>query len=193
MFAARENLAESVQLCATACSQGRRLKAWELTAVLAYFQSLQLKIGDVSLAQNETDLLNKTDKNAAEKTATLAMLRTKYPLRSPATFAERPADKRKGYGLTGNPAHGKQIYDFSCRHCHRPNGVSMVILDNSKLVLRDLRDNMFKNDPFSLYEIIPYGTKPHDGHLPYMPMYPKEKMSAQQVEDLRAYIELASK
>ncbi|RMF22347.1 MAG: cytochrome c, partial [Bacteroidetes bacterium] len=34
-----------------------------------------------------------------------------------------------------------------------------------------------------------YGTYAIPGHKPYMPHYPLERMSKQQVEDLRAYIE----
>ena len=47
-----------------------------------------------------------------------------------------------------------------------------------------------KDSHFSLYQIIAYGTYAIPGHKPYMPHYPLERMSKQQVEDLRAYVEL---
>lgn len=188
--AARNSLTESVQLCATACSQGRRLNDWELQAMLAYLQSLQLKLDDVSLSPAERAELLKPAKTASEKQAALTMLRTKYLTLSPANYLETPLDKRKGYNKKGDAANGKLVYDLSCRHCHRANGCSSVILDDSKLVHKQLKRNLFKANHWSLYEIIPHGTKPHEGAKPYMPMYPKERLSEQQVEDLRAYITL---
>jgi mono/diheme cytochrome c family protein len=43
--------------------------------------------------------------------------------------------------------------------------------------------------PHSMYQVIRYGTPPKSGKRAYMPQYTSEKMSDQQVADLRAYIE----
>ena len=192
---AHNSLDESIELCAVACSQGRHLKDWELTAFKAYFQTLGVKVGDLALtpAQNTTIAAalspSKTTANTATaRTEAVALLRTKYELASPAHFFTRPADKKDGYGKKGNTARGKAVFDLACQHCHRPNGESMVILDDTKLVYEQLRRNLTKDNAYCLYEIIPYGTHSHEGHRPYMPMYPRERMSEQQVEDLRAYI-----
>ena len=43
-------------------------------------------------------------------------------------------------------------------------------------------------DQRSIYHVNRYGTKPMGGKKAYMPHYTLEKMSNQQLEDLRAYI-----
>ena len=84
---------------------------------------------------------------------------------------------------------GKALYELSCLHCHQGGGVSGYVLDRKRLSFKHLRNNITKDSHFSLYQIIRYGTYALPGHRPYMPHYPLERMSNQQVEDLRAYIE----
>lgn len=40
VFAARDDLRQSIQLCSTECSQGRKMKKWELESVLMYMWTL---------------------------------------------------------------------------------------------------------------------------------------------------------
>ena len=39
----------------------------------------------------------------------------------------------------------------------------------------------------SMYQVIRYGVESYSGKRSYMPKYPDQKMSNQQVEDLKAY------
>ena len=109
---------------------------------------------------------------------------------SPATFSDPPPDKNSGYGLEGDVKRGQALYELSCLHCHRAGSVSEYILDNSKFSFKHLKSKIPKDDHFSLYQIIRYGTYALPGHRPYMPHYTLERMSDQQVEDLRSYIEM---
>jgi len=113
----------------------------------------------------------------------------------PATFGKAPSDKNVGYtGLTGRAANGKMLYDRGCKHCHSVLGESDLVLDDHKSTFRWLKRNMNKNDQLSFYEVIRKGTYAELGHREYMPNYTEEKMSDQQLEDLRAYIfEMASR
>ena len=121
-------------------------------------------------------------------------LRSFYNTKSPAHFYDAPPSKRKGYeGLAGNPNRGKDLYELSCLHCHQPDGVSHYILDDSRHSFRHLKKMITKDSHFSLYQIVAYGTYAIPGHRPYMPHYPEERMSKQQVEDLRAYVEQRAK
>ena len=43
-----------------------------------------------------------------------------------------------------------------------------------------------------MYEVIRHGTYDVLGHQEYMPQYTLEKLSDQQIEDLRAYIEMGA-
>lgn len=186
---ARNDLRAATQLCAVECAQGREMKDWEIEAVLAYFTSLELKMSDLDLSKSEWKKLNSTTLNGNEK---IALLKGKYATKSPAHFYDAPKSKKEGYPNTkpGNIENGKNIYDMSCKYCHQgKTAVSHLVLDDSQLSLQYLKRKMFKNKHESIYQIIPYGTYAIPGHKPYMPHYPLERMSKQQVEDLRAYIE----
>lgn len=189
---AHKNLRESIQLCAVECSQGREMEAWEIDAVLAYYWSLQFTLDDLDLTVADFEKLNAG--KAVDKVAKDSLriwLKTFYNQTSPAHFYDAPADKKVGYkGLIGDPARGKDIYELSCLHCHQSGGVSHYILDDTALSFKHLDKMVPKNSHFSLYQIIAYGTYSIPGHRPYMPHYPEERMSKQQVEDLRAYVEM---
>jgi mono/diheme cytochrome c family protein len=188
---AHKNLKESIQLCAIECSQGRPMEAWEIDAVLAYFWSLEFTLSDLNLSEEDYTRLN-TDLGKDDKNPELIKwLKTFYLQSSPAHFYDAPNDKKIGYeGLVGDPSSGKDLYELSCLHCHKSGGVSHYILDDKQLSFVDIKSKLLKNSHFSLYQIIPYGTYAIPGHRPYMPHYPMERMNKQQVEDLRAYVEL---
>ena len=65
-----------------------------------------------------------------------------------------------------------------------------MVLDESKPTLNWLKRNITSDSDLSIYQIIRHGTYAASGHREYMPLYTQEKMSNQQVEDLRAFIEL---
>lgn len=188
---ANKDLRESIQLCAVECSQGRHMEDWEIENVLAYYWSLELKMSDLDLKSDDWTKLRKDGNDASKKAATIEWLKSKYATKSPANFYDSPKSKVDGYEGTkpGNPAIGKDIYDLSCVYCHKANGgVSHYILDDSKMSFQHLKYKMFKDSHMSIYQIIPYGTYAIPGHRPYMPHYPMERMTKQQVEDLRAYV-----
>jgi hypothetical protein len=189
---AHKDLRESIQLCAIECSQGRSMKDWEIEAVLSYYWTLQFNLSDLKLTKDDLNTLNNSTSDSENKTTRIPWLKSFYLQKSPATFFDSPVNKDIGFlGLSsGDPNIGKDIYELSCLHCHKPGGVSHYELDNSKLSFRDIRRMITKDSHFSLYQIIAYGTYAIPGHKPYMPHYPLERMSKQQVEDLRAYIEM---
>ena len=185
---ATESLAASTQLCAQECSQGRKLEQWELDAILSYYWSLQLKLSDLELSDEEWNSLKELTKNDKNDEA-IALLKQNYMVKSGADFVDPPADKSKGYPFEGDREKGRLIYENSCQTCHRPYGPSSVILDESKLTFKKLRKNITASSKWSIYEIIRHGTYAQPGHRPYMPHYTAERMSDQQVEHLRAFIE----
>ena len=186
---ARDNIEEAIQLCAQECSQGRKLKQWEVDAIMAYFWELELKVSDLELSKNELSKLNNMS-TEKEKSEILNTIRDKYMLASPASFTDAPNNKAKGYAVKDkDPINGKLVFENSCMHCHDQNGVTEYKLNDSKLSFKKLRRDMGKNTTLSFYQVIRYGTSPGPGYRPYMPHYTLERMSNQQVEDLRAYIE----
>ena len=181
---AKNSLRESTQLCAQVCSQGRPLEEWEMQSILAYYWSLQLKMEDLGYSPNEIDQVKTMESEKA-----IAIIKQRYLQKSAATFGHLPKDKAKGYPFAGNVYKGKAIYELGCQHCHREKGESDVVLDNSEVTFKWLDKNITSNSKLSIYDIIRLGTYAEKGHKEYMPHYTEEKMSNEQIEDLRAYIE----
>lgn len=187
---ANGSLKESIQLCAQECSQGRELEEWEMQAMLAYLSSLEVKVSDLDLSEDE---VQKIRYSKISNEAKLAILDEAFLPRSPATFAEPVSDRKAGYGLEGRAEKGKAIYELSCQHCHKEDGVSDLVLDDAKKTFRWMRRKIDDSNKYSIYEIIRKGTYAEFGHREYMPLYTQEKLSDQQIEDLRAYIEEKAK
>jgi mono/diheme cytochrome c family protein len=182
---ANKSLAEATQLCAKVCSSGRYLDDWELEAILAYYESIQLTIDDLNLSKEELKSLQ-SDGNNEDK---IKLLKSKYALKSPATFPKNPENKTEGYiGLKGDPTNGKKLYELSCQACHQDGGVSPILLDDSKLTFQKFNRNLESTGDYNIYDIVVHGTYADLGKPRYMPLYPEERMSPQQIEDLRAYI-----
>ena len=187
---ARNNLREAIQLCAVECSQGRALKNWEMESVLAYLWTLELKLGDLDLSESDYRKINAAIKDEECKKETILMLKGRYQDGAPATFVEPPLDRTTGYEVVGNPGSGKLIYELSCLHCHKNGRYSFFELDNSHYSFQYLKSHTPKYTRYSIYQVGRYGTSPITWKKAYMPNYTLEKMSDQQMEDLRAYIEV---
>lgn len=188
---ARNSLKESIELCAVECSQGRSLAPWEMEAIIAYLWTLQYTLDDILTAQKFDSLQQMITQNT-DKAEIIAFLKKQYAQKSPAHFTDAPKNKAEGYPISDKAIsvdNGKAIYALSCQHCHKPNGVSDYVLDDSKLTFRKLLKDMTLHNEHSFYQAIRYGTSPKKGSRPYMPHYPVERMSNKQVEELRAYIE----
>ncbi len=186
---ARYDLRKAIQLCATECAQGRPLEPADMESVLAYLWTLELKMADLQLAPDELRTLENSLQGAADPATGLELLRAKYLSAAGATFGLPPENYPKGYPQTGQPEKGRAIYEQGCLHCHERQRYSFYLLDNSPFSFRHLAANLDRYDYHSIYHVIRYGTSPVPGKRAYMPHYTLERMSDQQVEDLRAYIE----
>lgn len=186
---ARHDLREAIQLCATECAQGRALEAWEMESVLAYLWTIDLKMGDLNLTGKEQDRITQALRLKKPDPETAAMIHDHYLEASPATFVIPPEDRTAGYAPEGNPENGQLIYELSCLHCHAEKRYSFFELDDTKMSFQFLKNHFPRYTRYSVYQVARYGTSPLNGKRAYMPHYPVEKMSNQQMEDLRAYIE----
>lgn len=186
---ARNNIYEAIQLCAVECAQGRKLKKWEIESILAYLWTLELKIKDLSLSAEEKEAIQKVfDKELPEESA-IALLKTKYTDASHATFIPPPENRKAGESYKGDPNNGKLVYDLSCKHCHENERYSFYAIDDTKATFQHLKKHIPKYSRYSLYQVARWGTEPIPGKGAYMPHYTEERMSRQQLQDLRAYIE----
>ena len=190
---ARNDLREAIQLCAIECSQGRRLKDWELESILAYLWTIDLKISDLELSEEDKKVINEALNGYGDKAKSIALIKEQYLDGSPATFVEPPKDRKTGYEYTGNAENGKLVYDLSCKYCHEKGRYAFFELDDSAYSFKYLERHLSRYTRYSLYQVARYGTSPLNGKRAYMPNYTLEKMSDQQLEDLRAYIEQEAK
>ncbi len=186
---ARDTLANAIQLCAKYCSSGRYLENWELEAILHYFKSNELHIEDLPLTAEDREKLSQTERLSPEMKQQLAtrisgMVRREYP----ATFLPAMARNQRLYGKGGNVEKGKFIFENSCLYCHGGARVTYLDLNDRHLSARKFVRHLKDYDYFSLYQVIRYGTYPKTGRPQYMPLYTKEKMSDDQLNDLVAYI-----
>ena len=187
---ARNNIREAIQLCAVECSQGRALEPWEMESVLAYLWTIELKLKDLNLTEGDLQEINRALSGDSGRGAMVRKLKGLYLDGSPATFVTPPEDRKMGYEVTaGNPGNGKMIYDLSCKHCHEDGRYAFFELDDSWFSFRFLEKHFPRYTRYSGYQVIRYGTSPITGKRAYMPNYTLEKMSHQQLEDLRAYVE----
>lgn len=184
----RNNLREAIQLCAVECSQGRKLKSWEMESVLAYLWTLELKMGDLNLSSEEMNGIQSALEGEKDKAGQLKLIESKYLKASPATFTDPPKDRTTAYQVEGDPINGKRVYDLSCKHCHADKRYSHFNLDDSKMTFKYLARHLKKYTRYSTYQVVRYGTSPMNGKKAYMPQYPLEKLSIQQMQDLRSYI-----
>ena len=186
---ARNNIREAIQLCAVECSQGRKLEPWELESVLAYLWTIELKLEDLNLSKQAYEKVNQAINNEASVSQAIELIKNSYLSGSPATFVTPPEDRKTGYNLVGNPANGELLYNSSCKHCHENGRYSQFELDDSPFTFRFMEKHIPRYTRYSLYQVGRYGTSPKNGKRAYMPNFTSERMSNQQMEDLRAYLE----
>ena len=185
---ARKNIREAIQLCAQECAQGRKLKTWELESILAYLWTIDLKVSDLGLSDIERSSIESALDNEVLHKEAVKLIKAKYLQTSASTFIPPPEDRKVGTGYPGDKDNGKLIYDNSCLHCHYQKRYSFLHLDDGKMSFKFLDSKAETYSRHSIYQVVRYGTYSKYGKKSYMPQYTKEKMSDQQLADLRAYI-----
>lgn len=192
VFKARNNLREAIQLCAVECAQGRALKSWEIESILAFLWENEFKLSDLKLSPEQKITVQNALNGKANESKAIALLKAAYLQGSPATFNYPPPDRKMGAKLKGNPENGKLIYDYSCKHCHSNEAYSYFKLDEEKITFEHLNKHFSKYTRYSVYQVARFGTPVMNGKKAYMPQYTSERMSDQQLEDLRAYVKQRS-
>ncbi len=186
--AANKDVRQAIQLCATQCAQGRWLEDFEVESLLAYFNTLGLKIKDLNLSTAEFSQVEHALQTNEVLHETVHLRESKYLAHSPAHFTETKAYEPLSAKALNNPKRyqrGKTIYERSCWQCHNEERYSFYHLGDGKLSFTDLMARTRSERKTSLYAITRHGTFPIAGSRAYMPLYPLEKLSEEQLEDQR--------
>jgi mono/diheme cytochrome c family protein len=189
---ARHNLKNAIQLCSKECSIGRELTEEEMEGILHYLASIELKMKDLNLSEEELASISASGQTDEQQAQNISLIRSKFLQGYPATFVDVLPNKERKMGMGGNLENGKWIYEKSCLHCHSPKKtVTDRTLFGSGENQKDfkwLAKYFKKSNGGSVYWITRHGTASKD-HIPqYMPIYSKEKLSNTQIEDLATYI-----
>ena len=190
---ARHSIGNAVQLCSKYCSSGRYLEDWELTAILHYYKKNELLIKDLGLSQQDLSALAAGNLSDSEKKRLTDVILSSHRQAYSATFMETMDRNLRPYGEGGNPENGKFIYEKACMFCHENKRVTYLHLDNGKLSGGFLWNSRKKYTDQSIYQIVRHGTYSMQGRKQYMPLFTKEKMSDDQLNDLVAYIKQIAK
>ncbi|GJL64123.1 MAG: hypothetical protein NPIRA04_27770 [Nitrospirales bacterium] len=184
---ANKNLVNAIQLCATKCAMGRKLDDWEVQSVLAYFWSLELKLRDLRLTESDWRKLRLASLQPDNNQDLIAWLKGFYLSAAPATFSKPPAPMMVSDTYVPDIENGKAIYVLSCMSCHKTGGITSFPLANSEVTYQLLRDHTAFGANFSVYKAVRNGIKASPGKG-YMPNFPLQRMSDNQLQDLQAFI-----
>lgn len=187
---ARNNIREAINLCAVECAQGRELADWELESILAYLWTIDLKLADLELNDSEKLIVDKAMKDRTLQDSALTIIQKHYRTDSPAHFGTAYESRLAVDSLVGNADNGQLIYENSCLHCHANRRYSYFLLDDASLTFKHLAKKAGGYTDHSVFQVARYGVFSKSGKHSYMPQYPMEKMSDQQLADLYAYIQM---
>ena len=102
-------------------------------------------------------------------------------------FPKPVAERKQVSPVMNSYANGRSVYKRSCLHCHANKRFSKYKLDKKQKTFKFLKKHLDLSSRFSIYDAIRYspGSK---GNKTLTPHYTKERMSDQQIQDLRFYI-----
>lgn len=189
---ARTDVRKAIEFCALRFAQGRPLQAWETESILRYFWSLQLKIGDLEISDEEYEKINMAFKDGTSSARAIHLLKAKFPDKLAASFAEPPRYGTWSDNRLRDKAsfeQGKTVYEQGCRSCHAGQKSARTRLDYNSATFQKLSKQLRENDKGSVYHIVRTGSPADKTNRPLMPAYTLERLSAGQLEDLRLYIE----
>lgn len=184
-----EGLRAAIRVCNETYGQGRKMEDWEVESILAYFWSTELRLGDLKLDPMDmakVELAVKTDKDNARAVNILRRYYQEvYPSHLSAPLA--PEARRKTSPMLNSFTNGWRVYRWSCLHCHQDRRYSDFRLDINEASFKVLKKNFEEDSKYSIYDVIRYHPE-SKGNATGMPLYTTERMSDQQIQDLRFFI-----
>lgn len=194
---ARESLRRAIQVCAVEFAKGRALEDWEIESVLMFFWTLELRFKDLKITPDERGKIEYSLREGISVKRAVDIIQEKYLDKTPtATFVEPMAYRSLDSRMENDSkrfANGKLVYELACKHCHAEKRYSTFLLDDLPTTFKNLEKKLQTGAPESIYKIIRHGTYVMGSKRAYMPAYTTERLSNDQLIDLRIYIQKMAK
>jgi len=188
--AGHTDLRKAVQACNQIYAKGRELENWEVESILAYLWTLEIKMGDLYIPQEDMEDVHYSLKTNLGNAKAVNVLRRHYPEVYPATLsAAQPVAKRKKTSpILNNFNNGRKIYELSCLYCHGGKKYADFKLDEDQSTFLFLKKNFDDTTSrFSIYDALRYSPTSKNNRSG-TPHFTQQRLSDQQLQDLRFYI-----
>lgn len=183
------DIRKAIQACNTLYAKGRTLDSWEIESILAYLWTLELKVGDLNIPDTIITTIEKAINTNKDNARAVNLMRRYYKeVYAASLVLPLPIGERNLISPVLNDfANGKKVYRQSCLHCHAGKRFSNFRLDASQKTFKFLKKHFDAPTRYSIYDAVRYspGSK---GNKTTPPHYTAERMSNQQLQDLRFYI-----
>jgi cytochrome c len=183
------DIRKAIQACNTVYAKGRTLDAWEIESILAYLWTLELKIGDLNIPDSILTIAEEAIKTNRNNARAVNLMRRYYQEVYPASLTPPlPIQERSLISPVLNSfTTGKKVYKQSCLHCHANKRYANFKLDRRQKTFKFLKKHFDSPTRYSIYDAVRYspGSK---GNKTNPPHYTAQRMSNQQLQDLRFYI-----
>lgn len=187
--AGHRDIRKAIQACNMVYGKGRVLEAWEIESILAFLWTMELKVGDLHMPDSIIASIEESIRTNTNNARSVNIMRRYYPEVYPATLAGPiPLGKRKKISPVLNSfTNGKRVYRQSCLHCHSNKKYAHFKLDSKQKTFQFLKKHFDDTSRYSIYDAIRYspGSKANRTGPPH---YTSERMSDQQIQDLRFFI-----
>ncbi len=188
------NIRLAIQACNKVYAKGRTLDNWELESILSYLWTLELHMGDLKVPDTIVSIVEQSIASNVNGSKAVNLMRRYYPEVYPATLvAPIPLAKRAEVSPVLNSyQNGKRVYRLSCLHCHANKRFSSFKLDRSQKTFNFLEKHLDTDSRYSIYDALRYSpnSKANRSNIPH---YTAQRMSDQQIQDLRFYISQRAK
>lgn len=183
------NIRLAIQACNKVYAKGRTLDDWEIESILSYLWTLELQMGDLKVPDTIVSIIEQAIASNKNGSKAVNLMRRYYPEVYPATLVAPIAFKKRPEvsPVLNSYQNGKRVYKRSCLHCHANKRFSNFKLDRSQKTLKFLKKHLDTNSKYSIYDALRYspGSKANRSNVPH---YTAQRMSNQQIQDLRFYI-----
>jgi hypothetical protein len=183
------NIRLAIQACNKVYAKGRTLDNWEIESILAYLWTLELQMGDLKVPDTIVSVVERAISSNLNGSKAVNLMRRYYPEVYPATLASPipPSERPEVSPVLNSYKNGKRIYRLSCLHCHAGKRFSSFKLDRSQKTFKFLKKHLDSDSRYSIYDALRYSPDSKANRL-NIPHYTAQRMSDQQIQDLRFYI-----